>query len=475
MPVQYDIFFNYSPEDNTQNHPEGSCWVERFALFVQKVAAEMLLRPISIALDLDPDNIPHAAVYINILTNNFFKDQNCLSRLEVIQKQNTKLQRVFAISRTPLTQFYNLLKDQRVYPFFFRNPKTLEIEQFNEFEGESVSESGGFWLALIDLCYDLTDSIRNYTGDNQSLPAKGVVYLSGNTLDVNEQRILVKRELHRYGYTVLPEQTLPQRVTDATMAIREELSKCTFSIQLIGKDYGSPLEGAKISMSELENQLCEEYQNLYNQVHSDYFRRIVWLDPATNDGLGEKQAALIEKIKRSALNQELTEIVQCRIEDFKSILLQRLAIKPQEIDLTPKSTEEHPKIYIMTDQRDISFANSLYEFLVNEQYEVLILPEGIHGQDRQNLHRKYLVDCHVALICYNNAKKTWLITKLQDILKAPGLGRRLPLKTSLVVTMESDNEQVINSVLSQYPQYNGIQFVAADQSAAFARLKDILG
>jgi hypothetical protein len=71
-------------------------------------------------------------------------------------------------------------------------------------------------------------------------------------------------------------------------------------------------------------------------------------------------------------------------------------------------------------------------------------------------HIDYLNNCDICIICYYHASEAWLVTKLQDILKSPGLGRKKPLGRSAVATFNDKMTTQTSAILDRYTQYKDI-------------------
>ncbi len=451
---EFDIFLNYSKSDTYPKDSKNSSWIQVFREYFGKVIIEMLgFEPIFTDLS---QNSESSAIKINFLTENFLKDPVCFDKSSKSD---------FFISQSPLS-LPDSLAGIYVYSFFSKKANPTGVEPFDEFYANGQSESSSFWLTLIDLSYDVRDALLKKKGLEIDTPNKGKVYLAQTTPDTSIERILVKSELQRYGYEVIP-NFVPQNEFE----IKQALEGCLYSIHLIGKEYGEVMPDSNISIVELENNICSHYQNTLNQLKDHKFERLVWVSPLAEDLRG-RQGALLEHIKREARSENPVEVIQCRIEDFRMLLMQKLAIKPTDID-NSSSKFGSEFIYIMSDVRDEDLSFSLSSFLQEKGFSVLVLPESTKGQARQILHRKYLKDCKVALICYNSAKRTWLVSKLQDILKSQGLGYKRSIPKSVVLSVKEDNVLDVEEILRFYPK-DGVKYIANNPQSAYQKLIDFL-
>jgi hypothetical protein len=452
---RFDIFLNYSKLDGSASNGSTESWVSVFKDYMLKVTTEMLgFEPTFTENAQDKSLSAHS---IHLLSDNFLKDSTALDLAEKTD---------FFVANKPVL-LPNSLAGAYIYAFYSKKINNKEIQIYEEISGIPKNESSGFWLTLIDFCYDLRDALLKSKGLENTALRRGKVYLAQSNLDVSVERILVKNELQRYGYEVVP-AFVPQ----TPLEVKQALSECSLSIHLIGKEYGEPLHGSDMSLVEMEAQACSQYQNTFNQIGEQKFERLVWISLQAQDLKG-KQASFVHRVKKESHSENPVEVIECQIEDFRMLLLQKLAIKPSEIEADLHADLSTDLIYIMSDLRDNELSVSLRDFLNEKGYRVLMLPTETQGQIRQSLHRKYLSDCGVALICYNSAKRTWLVSKLQDILKSQGLGRKAQLPKSVVLSLREDKLLDVDELLRFYPQ-NSVKHIASSPVAAFEKLVSIL-
>ena len=105
--------------------------------------------------------------------------------------------------------------------------------------------------------YKCTCETKKTTKD--IVPKERTVYLASTGVDILIQRDIIKRELLRHGYRVLPEQSLPKEAKLLEAMVKSDLEKCRLSIHLIGEDYGYKPKGADLSIVDIQNKIASEY------------------------------------------------------------------------------------------------------------------------------------------------------------------------------------------------------------------------
>ncbi len=89
-------------------------------------------------------------------------------------------------------------------------------------------------------------------------------------------------------------------------------------------------------------------------------------------------------------------------------------------------------IYLICDKQDVQECKPLADLLEKQGFKVLSTEFEGNLLDLRYLHQQNLRRCDGSIIYCGKAKEEWMKTKLQDILKAPGLGRKKPLKAKAI-------------------------------------------
>jgi len=102
------------------------------------------------------------------------------------------------------------------------------------------------------------------------------------------------------------------------------------------------------------------------------------------------------------------------------------------ISFNAKNVEGNPKVYLMYDlphQLAIGKLKGLFE---SEGF--VVLEPAFEGTlvDRRNAHYHSLITADIILIYYGSKNEQWLQTKLLDVLKSPGLGRKKNITESAI-------------------------------------------
>ena len=445
MAYTIDVLINYAEVDN---HPTEfqQGWIEDFKRFLELVLIQVVGSKPNVLIKSADDEVTGAdisqvAIFMPILSPSYLDSSNCTAYLDdFIQSAGEEAKnRVFKVMKRPLSveEQPEALQDQIGYEFFNVNVSTGEVEDYTNFFTSEAERD--FWMKMVDLAYDIQKGLlmlntEDVKSEIKSMYSKKSVYLAETGHDLIIQRNIIKRELQRHGYRVLPDHILPSDLTNFKKVVTQQIEECSYSIHLIGNAYGDVPTGADKSIVDLQNQLsAEKSVRIKNKKE---FARLIWISPRL-DYANERQLAFIEGIKRDISSTEGAEILQTPLEDFKNIVREQLIERRLDIPLIKKEATEKKagrSVYIVHDKMDTNAVNELREYLEKAGYNVLTPTfEGQLLALRQH-HINNLRDLDAAIIYQGGVNNQWVRMKLLDLLKAPGFGRRKPIKSKAIIS-----------------------------------------
>jgi hypothetical protein len=260
------------------------------------------------------------------------------------------------------------------------------------------------------------------------------------------QRNIIKRELQRHGFIVLPNHTLPTRVEELEKEVRKDLAECSMSVHLIGNAYGEIPEGADRSIVDIQNKIASEAAVAKRQT-KDEFSRLIWIAQNLKNA-SDRQKAFIETIRRDTEAQEGAEILQNPLEDFKNIMREEL-IESQDRNIAESTNSK--SIYLVHDRIDLAEVEPIRDVLEKSGFKVLI--PAFEGEllDVRKKHIDNLRNFDGAIIYKGKVNDQWVRMKILDLLKAPGFGRNKPIQGKALVgsgnieSYKNQNITIINS------------------------------
>ena len=291
---------------------------------------------------------------------------------------------------------------------FFEHQKRKNSTAIYSFENQEHSITA--WKLLLDLAYDIKTNYENYNAGGETSGKIKAAYLSLCSSDAWLMRNEIKRELHQLGYQVYPKIDLTYKLDRMEEKMSGMLDRCEFIIQIIGGGYGQIIEGKRISVIEKESNTISAYLESGNRA-----KRLIWI-PETNARRESKLDLMVNKISLSKAITN-TEIIKAPIDEFKDLLIQNL-----NTGLKKKvSNNKLPMLYLIHDaDTDIAKVHDLVD---TDQIHFV----SLNYADQQNLYKDHLANLikadHV-LIMHTNNDEFWLKSKLSDLVKAPGMGRK---------------------------------------------------
>lgn len=467
MKFENDIFVSYAHIDDQPLVEGQKGWISSFHRVLEIRLGQLLgrhpriwrdpkLQGNDIYGDRLVERLPRVAILASIVSPRYTKSDWCMRELREFWKASATTggmrignkARVFKIVKTPvpLEQQISDFQDVLGYEFYAVDPdsgRARELSQAGDPESQRL-----YWAKLDDLAHDMAELLDAIEEEGGEAPAAAeapkervTVFLAETTNDLREQRDAVRRELQGYDASVLPDRSLPLVGPECEEMVREQLARCSFSIHLIGRNYGIVPEGETRSTVVVQNDLAIE-----RSAGGD-FARLIWL-PEDLESEDERQIRFIDTLQTDARIQAGADILQTSLGDFKSAIHRRLrppAEPPKEEPapvLEPSILDESPlkRIYLIYDQRDGEDPGVVTDYLFDQGFEV-IQPvfEGDEAQVRRD-HEENLSICDGVLVYYGAGNELWLRAKLREVQKSAAFGRKKPITAKAVLLGPPDTQ-----------------------------------
>lgn len=438
MKFEIDVLIIFADRDNETNE---TGWVSQFKRFLDLMLTQVLGKKPNILLKSESDTITspslnNAAVLVTILSRDFIHTARCLEYIETFystsKNSTSKYNRIFKVFKSPLSTHEQppRLREWLGYEMYQLDPESGDIREYTDYFSTEAERQ--YWMKLVDLAFDIYDVLSLLKEDTQpvvkNMFGRKTIYLAETGHDLSVQRNIIKRELTRHGYTVLPNQTLPASLTDLEKTILKDLEESQLSIHLIGAAYGEIPAGTEKSIVEIQNSLAAEKSKRAKEI-GENFSRLIWISPNLTHA-SQLQHAFIEKIKRDTETQEGAEILQTPIEDFKNIMREELLETGEKKGLT---ASDKRIVYLVYDRVDQSDVNPFATVIAESGYDVLT-PE--FDGDLLALRKKHIENLRTfdaAVIYKGKVNEQWVRMKVLDLLKAPGFGRKKSIIGKLII------------------------------------------
>jgi len=473
MAFDIDVLITFAEKDNEAAQKSELGWVSQFKKFLELMLLQVLGSKPNIVLKSEFDTatapaLNNAAILVAILTKEFVESGRCLDNVETFHKatEASKINRVFKVLKAPLTlqEQAPRLRDLIGYDMYQLDTETGMEKEYSDFFSQEAEKQ--YWMKLVDLAYDIHDALMILNQGDIKSEVKNIykrksIYLSETGHDISVQRNIIKRELQRHGYIVLPKNTLPANVKDVEREAKRDLEECSLSIHLIGSAYGEIPEGSDRSIVDIQNRLAAETALSKKQSKQD-FSRLIWISQNLKNA-SDKQKSFIDTIKRDTEAQEGAEILQNPLEDFKNIMREEL-LEAQE---RAKPDESGGKsIYLVHDKIDENEVKLFRDVIEKSGFKVLM--PAFEGEllEVRKQHIENLRNFDGAIIFKGKVNDQWVRMKVLDLLKAPGFGRRKPILGKALVAPENVN-------LDNYKNQN-MTLISGEKNRSLETLKNFL-
>jgi hypothetical protein len=444
MVFDIDVLIVFAEKDNEANAKELG-WITQFKKFLELMLNQVLSEKATIQLKSDnaASSKANVAVVVAVLSKDFIQSGQCLDYVESfynsIQSTERNWNRVFKVFKSPLglQEQPPRLRDLIGYEMYQLDPDSGEIREYTDYF--SLEAERQYWMKMVDLAYDIYDTLvhlKNHPAKSEikNIYKRKTIYLAETGHDLSVQRNIIKRELQRHGYIVLPNQTLPGNVIELEKAVRAYLEESNLSIHLVGSAYGEIPEGTERSVVDIQNKLAAE-KSIKTKGAADEFTRLIWISPNLSNA-SEKQKNFIENIKRDIEAQEGAEILQTPLEDFKNIMREEL-VEAGERQQTEETIGRF--VYLMHDKVDDQEVRPIKEAIEKSGFNVLV--PAFEGEllELRRKHIENLRNFDAAVIYKGKVNEQWVRMKALDLLKAPGFGRKKPIMGKAIVAAPGSN------------------------------------
>lgn len=454
MAYDIDVLITFAEKDNDNGKKNETGWISQFKKFLDLMLYQVLGEKINVVVkseydDFTASTMDNAAVLVTILSKEFAQSGRCLDTVESYYKatSGSKINRVFKVLKSPLTTLEQppRLRELLNYDMYQVDNETGLMKEYTDFF--SLEAEKQYWMKMVDLVYDIHEVLIVLKGQSKpevkNLYKRRTIYLAETGHDLSIQRNIIRRELQRHGYQVLPSQLLPTRTEELERIIRKDLEECSLSIHLIGSAYGEIPEGSDRSVVDIQNKLAAEHA-VIKRSRKEEFSRLIWIAPNLRNA-SDKQKTFIDSLRRDIEAQEGAEILQNPLEDFKNIMREELLTAQNR---TADLVTSGKTIYLMHDKVDHQEVLPLVDVIQKSGFEVVFPAFEGDLMEVRKKHIENLKNFDAAIIYKGKVNDQWVRMKVLDLLKAPGFGRNKPIRGKAIVSETSlDNYKNQNVTL----------------------------
>jgi hypothetical protein len=478
MDFEFDVFVSYAHLDDAVPGEDKKGWVARLHERLEWRLGQLLGKPARIWRDPNlhgndvfgemlVERLQHAAVLISVVSPRYVRSEWTCRELTEFCKAAAQQggvaihdkSRIFKVLKTPvpLDQQVPPLPSLLGYEFFRVDPQSGTFREFDEEFGTEYKQK--FLLKLDDLAQDLRDLLDAVVRTAPPIDdsKENTIFLAITTLDLQDQRDAIKRELQQHGYNVLPAKSLPLTGIEVDKAVREDLARCSMSVHLVGKTYSLTPEGGVTSLVELQNEWAVE------RAEQGGFTRLVWIPPGLQvDDLRQQQ--VIDRLRADPRAAQSSDLLETPLEDLRTVIyetLERARPKPaaRPDDRAAIATAGVGHVYLLYDERDADAVAPFADFLFDQGLEVVRPVFTGDEAEVRAYHEDNLRAADGVVIFFGAGNELWLRRKLSEVQKSAGYGRQKPAPAVVVCTLSPrtpEKERFRTHEATVIPQFDGL-------------------
>ncbi len=431
--MEIDILINYSETDN-KSEGENPGWVSSFEKFLQTILSQVLgANPVIVsksdADSLTKTELKNTGVLVSIISKEMAKSGPCLDAIEEFYSTQKSSSRILKVMKEDVGIELLPTKLNQLIPYDLYDTENEENkkEAFYDYFGPEAESI--YWMKLVDLAFDINELLyeqENSEKNVKPLFERKAIYLATTGNDLSIQRNIIRRELQRHGFKVLPNHNLSTKANELTDEINKNLAECVFGIHLLGNSYGDIPEGSDRSVVDLQNRLASQVETK----NGGKMQRLIWINPSQSKS-SDKQKAFLENLQRDVAALEGAEVLQTPLEDFKNIMREEIFANEkfgiQEEENTFHVDKKKLNVYLIYDKIDKESVSSTIKFLVKCGLNVIEPDFDKNLLEIRKSHLEKLKQLDLAIVFQEKVNTNWVRMKLLDLLKAPGLGRVKPI------------------------------------------------
>ena len=458
MKNKYKIILIFANLDDDPGKGESTGWVKNFAENLSVIVRKLCNKTIEVIrlseYDIDPDAFEvRPSFIIPVLSKNFFKSPILTSYLEVIHKEIEKVYKkdpdfpakLYLVykSRINKVDVPEFAWNDTAYHFYTVDSITDYIREFKDSHDQEAEHT--YWMKLYDIAARIKSVVHK--SDPAVEKAAGLVKEMGNDgiylADVGQDLVLerdaLRRELRRNGIPVYPENELNVDDENIEETIKENLSKTRLSVHLVGEDQGKLVRGKGNTLVEFENRISSDFAQRINETNKyrsrNAYSRLIWLSSGRKS-LSVKQKLFIENLRKDAANMDTAEVLEIPIEEFKRYVIVKLEESLKSTGSVSIPVSNKKSIYLICEDNQMKACQPIANALEDHGFEVIFSETNKEMTGERIDQNKYLAECDATLIYYGRDNENWIKSKLNDRLKALGMGRKKSKNPTAVIVKD---------------------------------------
>jgi hypothetical protein len=414
----FKIFF-YVPcrENNLQDQDKN--WLSNF----KKAFSVGLTQIVNVNAEIDSEiyfeneldeKLNKNSIVIQLILDDKIEIDKCIQHSSLNEKINKN--QFFQIVCYPFID--ESIKKEGYKTIAFYDENTNKQIKFDESLDKLKDD---IWLKLLDISLEIKRLIKSSDKIDSAVLQKKAVILASCTSDQYNNKLIIEREIRQLGYYIYDPSNFIGDAGKLNDFLNDCFSKSILSIHIIGNTEFPLIQNDETSVTEFQNRA---FVNFINKDNKAAINRLVWIPPDLKPK-SERQKLYIESFMHQVEAMDHTEIIQAPVEVFKSIIQRKLNDKAlDENQVKRPESLSGRSLYIIHKEADLEKVKKIKTILSEKGLQVLINDINLSNIECIRMHQQNIVLCDAVLIFYTDNNRLWLNSKISDILKAPGIGRK---------------------------------------------------
>lgn len=390
-------------------------WIENFKYILETSLSQVLKRKAHCEKKYEEEEIVNSKVYLQV--NLYNNTESIVQKRSDIDNANIiYINCSNELAVDPRSKYYNFYDSQS--------------NKIDDLTSNIQNIKNSVWIKISDLSFEIRNKLKT-NKDKEQKTSNKTIFFAETSPDQNKNRDYLIREFRHRGYGILPLGQMSNDMLNFSEEVQKCMSDSIISIHLVGNHYAPLLNNIEVSKVELQNDIFSEVIATTNKD----LTRLVLISPGIKPR-SEKQKKYIESFKRNIELHKNTEIIQTPLEDFKTIILKRIdpQLSETEEKIINSSSVPNKSIYLIKDKTEIKGFDTIQKAIQDAGFDVIETKWRSNKIELIKQHQWNLVNSDGVIISYNSNNIQWLNSKLTDIVKSPGIGRKKPFKFKILFT-----------------------------------------
>lgn len=446
-PFEYDILLLYPERLEAQQALMD--WVYRLSHFLDELLNRLLDYKPTIMLGSDlatreqmlsvtrEEIFRQTGVFVVVVSEDLLSDPGYMADINTIfdlleqraKEQHTRMPKVLLVSLSPLVWGAMLPRAWNLLPYeFWLYPENSRTPALAHPSGDGMADQI-FWRRLVDMAYDLAETLREYTVVKQAdtvATADLSVLLLETTPDQYENRQKLKRELQERGISTLPRFRMSTEVNTLKAQLDEALVHSSVIVQILGAVYGDYLPKSALSLGDFQ------YKYISDSDRGRLLPRLIWI-PYGARIPDQRQQNFINRIKREIKNDQ-TEVIVGTVESLKGSIFRKLNLHTDR-----ENSNRQRSAYLIHNNESQGWISRVINQMKGANFEILTN----HQSETFELARHFLnLQTSDLVAVLDSGNPAWNQMMINDAAKA--LAYSVKPNTRLAFLAHTDQHSVIS-------------------------------